>query len=228
LADTAELYRGVSGESYYRHRKMRRSPEAQRRQAALFARHIKPSDAVLDFGCGTGGILSEIECERRIGIEINEPSIADARRAGIEVFHDLQQIPAEQVDVAITNHAIEHVNEPYAIISELFRVLRPNGKLVVVVPFELPCIRRFRGWSRCPDVHLYSWNPRSLGNLIDACGFEVRESFILPVGYSRFNAWLSPLPLALGAAEWIFAHMLGRFGTVCVAQKPRSPSNDRG
>jgi hypothetical protein len=69
------------------------------------------------------------------------------------------------------------------------------------------------------DVHLYSWNPLTLGNLLTACGFDVVESFLERGGYSRYNAWLYPIRPLFAMAEWITAHLLGRFSTVCVAVK---------
>src|SRR5580692_8836638 len=107
-SDTSRYYVGKSGEDYYVHRRAIRAPDVQEYAARIFRPYISPSDTVLDFGCGTGGILKSIPCGRRLGVEINEAAVAEARDAGTAVFSDLAQIGPESVDVAITHHALEH------------------------------------------------------------------------------------------------------------------------
>lgn len=43
-------------------------------------------------------------------------------------------LPDRSVDVITLNHTLEHVDEPMAGLRERFRVLRPGGSVLVVVP----------------------------------------------------------------------------------------------
>lgn len=222
-ANVPRHYMGKSGDDYYLHRRARRAPDVQQYSARIFRPYISQSDTVLDFGCGTGGILRNIVCGRRLGVEINVASVAEARDAGLAVYSDLTQIATESADVAITHHALEHVAAPLLVLSQILRILKPGGTLIVVVPAESLRAQRFRTWRTVADVHLYSWNPLSLGNLLAECGFTVKEATIRSGGYSRFNRWLLRIPIAFRIAERTLAYALGRFNTVCVAQKPTSP-----
>jgi hypothetical protein len=76
-------------------------------------------------------------------------------------------------------------------------------------------------------VHIHSWNPLSLGNLVAECGFLIKEATIRSGGYSRYNRWLMRLPVAFRIAENLVAYTLGRFNTVCVAHKPKCPDLNR-
>jgi SAM-dependent methyltransferase len=223
VTDASQYYVGKSGEDYYVHRRSNRTQDVQEYSAQAFRPHISPSDTVLDFGCGTGGILKNIPCGRRLGVEINEASVAEARGAGIAVFSDLALIKSESVDVAITHHALEHVAEPHTVLLHLLRIVRPGGKLIVAVPAEPPRARKFRTWRPVNDVHLYSWSPLTLGNLLTACGFTVQKAVVQSGGYSRYNRWLVRLPIVFRIAEKSVAYALGRFSTVCIAQKPTDP-----
>lgn len=188
------IYTGEAGALYFDHRWQRRSEDAQLHSARLFMPFVPPESTVIDFGCGTGAILKHLACTRRIGIEINEPSLREARANGIEAHASLSDVSSSSCDLAISHHALEHVPEPRAVLAELHRVLRPGKLVVLVVPCEMPAAFANRRWTRKPDVHLYSWNPLSLGNLVDACGFAVRDTRIVTGGYSRYIQWLESVP----------------------------------
>src|SRR4051812_32008543 len=71
-----------------------------------FTPHIKPTDEVLDFGCGGGYLLKNIDCKRKLGVEINAHARSVARDNGVEVFASLNEVPASSVDVVISNHCL--------------------------------------------------------------------------------------------------------------------------
>src|SRR5438034_9091082 len=45
-----------------------------------FAPHISPADTVIDFGCGGGYLLKNIECAERIGVEVNDTARSFAEK----------------------------------------------------------------------------------------------------------------------------------------------------
>jgi glycosyltransferase involved in cell wall biosynthesis len=58
--------------------------------------YILSSDDVLDFGCGSGGLLSVLECKSRVGVDINPVArlaAAEVQRyeAGLVVRRDSQE-----------------------------------------------------------------------------------------------------------------------------------------
>ena len=134
--DASQYYVGKSGEDYYVHRRAIRAPDVQEYAARTFRPYTSQSDTVLDFGCGTGGILRSIACRRRLGVEINEAAVDVARAAGIAVFSVLALIRSESVDVAITHHALEHVAQTDMVLTHLFRIVRPGGLFGLTSDFE--------------------------------------------------------------------------------------------
>ena len=214
------LYTGAAGARYEEHRFKCRSNYAQRTSAQVFLRFAAETMTVVDFGCGNGGILANIPCAKRIGVEINEAGAVDARARGIEVFSSVSELPDACADLVISHHALEHVPNPYGIIVHLRRILRPGGRVVIVVPCELPNMRYFRKWTPALDVHLYSWNPRSLGNIVHDCGFTVEQTAILSGGYSHYTKWLEAIPVLHNMSAQLLAWALGRFQVTCVARVP--------
>lgn len=78
----------------------------------LFSGFIAPDNAVLDFGCGGGFLLKNIECKKKIGVEINETAAKTACENGLEVYHRADDVPDNYVDVIISTNALEHTHHP--------------------------------------------------------------------------------------------------------------------
>ncbi len=134
--------------------------EAARRFRPL----VKSDDVCLDFGCGGGRILEFLEVGHRIGVEPSEVSAETARGRGIEVYPTLQDVGTETVDVIISNHALEHCRSPFQELADMRRVLKTDGRLVLVLPLDdWRRSRRFDPDDR--NHHLFAWTPLHIGNL---------------------------------------------------------------
>lgn len=140
-----------------------------------FSPFLRPGQRVLDFGCGSGALLRAIAGAERslVGVEINPIAVKTAQAAGLEVVTTLDEIRDETVDMVISNHALEHTENPLAIMRQLRRVLRPGGRLVLVVPCDQA---RFAFCLNDPDLHLFSWSAGNIGNCARVAGFEVERA----------------------------------------------------
>ena len=162
-----------------------------------FQSEIKPTDDVLDFGCGSGFLLKGLTCASRSGIEINPAAIPVARKNGVTVYTAVEDAPEAAFAVLVANHAPAHPLRPLDHLEVPRTKLKVGGKLVLVVPCE-----GLSNAYRPGDInnHLYTWNPMTLGNLLTEAGFQVRESKAFvhkwPMGWRRFkglyfrNRWL--------------------------------------
>ena len=95
------------------------------------AGHARSSGLVLDIG-------SQIRRYRQyfpgaVGIDL-------ALLASIDVNADAERLPirADCVDLVVTTEMLEHCHEPSAVISEIHRVLRPGGEVVLTTRFLFP------------------------------------------------------------------------------------------
>jgi SAM-dependent methyltransferase len=166
----ASRYLGSAGRHYaatvQRHR-----AESGRLNRDKFAPLVRCTDSVLDFGCASGALLLALDVAERLGVEVNEQTRREAAAAGVLVFDSVAFIPEDRVDVVISNHALEHVLSPYAVLRSLRRVLRPEGRLVLCVPAD--------DWRNEPrwrpddaNHHVFAWTPLTLGNLLQEAGFD--------------------------------------------------------
>tara|TARA_B100000767_G_C19616303_1_gene472063 strand:+ start:254 stop:913 length:660 start_codon:yes stop_codon:yes gene_type:complete len=138
-----------------------------------FSDYIKKDDIVLDFGCGGGFLLKNINCKKHIGVEINPTAFEIAKKNGIEIYNCVEDIPDEYVDVIISNNALEHTLRPLDELKALKSKLKVEGKIIFVVPCE-----SIKYSYKPNDInhHLYSWSPMCLGNMFTEAGFSLIES----------------------------------------------------
>jgi SAM-dependent methyltransferase len=155
---------------------------------------------VLDFGCADGLFLRNLPAARRIGVEVNESvrklceNMSVTTGIHVELASELSEIKPAIVDVAISNHSLEHILDPLRALQELWRVLRPGGRLIIVTPFDDWRSRIHRNWTPVdPDNHLYTWSPRNLGNLLSEAGFRVESVEFRRFTLSSRLTWISTM-----------------------------------
>jgi SAM-dependent methyltransferase len=139
-----------------------------------FINSIKQSDVVVDFGCGGGFLLNNLECGRRIGIEPNPSAAESVKHLGIEhfpsTFDALGALGERFADVVISNNALEHTINPLQELLNLKSLLKAGG----VIHFVVPCDSiRYSYNPKDINYHLFSWSPQNLGNLFTEAGFNV-------------------------------------------------------
>jgi 2-polyprenyl-3-methyl-5-hydroxy-6-metoxy-1,4-benzoquinol methylase len=158
------------------------------------------ADSILDFGCGSGGMLSAFATNFRvIGIEPDSGARNTAKDLGHTVFESAETALANNVNVGIVTlfHVIEHFYEATVELNRILKLLRPGGLLVIETPnstdvllskYESEEFSNFTYWSHHPMLHSH----RSLEQLVKRCGFEILENS----GVQRYDLnnhlyWLS-------------------------------------
>ncbi|MBB2972586.1 SAM-dependent methyltransferase [Mesorhizobium sp. RMAD-H1] len=76
------------------------------------------------------------------------------------VFDEELPLPDSSVDRILLVHALEHAENPSETLKEMWRVLAPNGRLVIVVP------NRRGVWARFEHTPFGSGRPYSRGQLV--------------------------------------------------------------
>jgi SAM-dependent methyltransferase len=205
----------------------------------------------LDFGCAEGGYAAALlnnGARTVVGVDVEEGRIREAiaRRIPNACFHVFNGARLDfadgSFDGAFVNEVLEHVVDEQESLSEILRVLRPSGHLVVMSPnrwFPIEGHRVSIGNLRFGPAPLIPWLPepltrnwtearnywpRQLVGHVRKAGFTVLEvGFIWPV-FEQYP-WL-PAQIISSYHKWI--HQLDafpglrRFGlsTLIIAIKP--------
>ena len=98
---------------------------------------FKLKGKLLDIGCGTKPYIELFkEIDEYIGIDIENDGHSHETEQ-IDVFYDGKTIPFSNnsYDVVFSSEVFEHVFEIDDLLIEIKRVLKPNGELLITVPF---------------------------------------------------------------------------------------------
>lgn len=137
------------------------------------------SGTLLDVGAGTmpfrGDVVDLVTEYRSLDLERRAPDVdfvADVRA--------MEPVGSDSFDVVLCSQVLEHVDQPAVALAEMYRVLRPGGRLVLTVPFL----------SRLHEepFDYFRYTRYGLVALLEGSGFQVREvapagSFLCFVGH---------------------------------------------
>ena len=152
-------------------------------------RKDRQAGRLLDIGCGEGTFLALAQKEgwQIYGTEISAFASKYATASlGTNIFcGDLLSTGFEEnfFDVVTMWHVLEHVSNPKRYLSEIHRILKPKGLLVLAVPNVNNIIFRiaYRIIKRRKvklftigekEVHLYHFSPNTLKDFLDRTGFD--------------------------------------------------------
>lgn len=122
---------------------------------------------LLDVGSGTKPYRDYFEhCYSHVGLEI-EPDEHRAKNKNADFYYDGKVFPFENssFDSILCNQVLEHVFDPELFISEIYRVLKTDGKAIITVPFL---------WGEHEVPHDYArYSSFGLKHLLTRHGFEI-------------------------------------------------------
>ncbi|KKU81366.1 MAG: hypothetical protein UY10_C0059G0002 [Microgenomates group bacterium GW2011_GWA2_47_8] len=133
---------------------------------------------LLDFGCGTGHLLKEvvkIRPDYRIyGVDISTKALEVAKTRvprGVFRFVSNDQhipFPNNSFDIILALDVLEHIYDTKTVFTELARVLKPNGMLIITVPYNgklkliLATLVAFDGYFNPYSPHIRFFNKSTL------------------------------------------------------------------
>lgn len=159
---------------------------ASRRRLLLentaFAKTIPPGALVLDAGAGDAPYRSLFAHARYESADF----LSSNRKYAKPTYEcDLVSIPVEDArfDFVVFNQVMEHLPEPGAVLAELFRVLKPSGKMIYTGPLF------FEEHEQPYDFYRYT--RFGVRHLFEKAGFAVErldwlEGFFGTTGYALF------------------------------------------
>ncbi len=173
-----------------------------------FKQYVSDEDRILDVGCGNGrlSLLFKDKDVQYVGVDNSEELIKIARKRNSN--YDFQKgtifdlpFSSNKFDKVFTIAVLHHIpSEKYRIksLSELYRVLKSSGKLILTTwsktPFNL-FLFRLKGWLRKvfanndlepgdyvkkwggqKELYYHFYTKKELVNLIKKAGFKVIDS----------------------------------------------------
>ena len=164
--------------------------------AAIMYLAPRPGGRVVDVGCGGGWMLAQLrdlgwQVE---GVDFDPQAAAVAAARGLTVHVGSlgqQRYPEAAFDAVTMSHVLEHVPNPAGLLVECRRVLKPEGRIVVVTPNagSLGHARFGPDWRGLePPRHLQVFTGPALGRLARSAGLRVLVLRSSATGAAFFHA----------------------------------------
>jgi len=150
-----------------------------------------PGHEILEVGCGEG-VMFEDTGIHPVQMDVSMKRLAHARDKGNTLLcGDGYHLPFRNASVStvLLVAVLEHTREPWRILAEARRVLKPGGRVVIVVPNDITMSagRLILGKFpiRYPD-HVTFTTPAKLRRWLSD-GFIIREKFPMPFRFLPFE-----------------------------------------
>jgi 2-polyprenyl-3-methyl-5-hydroxy-6-metoxy-1,4-benzoquinol methylase len=204
--------------------------QERKRLDLMYLDRLKPG-RMLEIGCGNGSRLARMHA---LGWEVEgqevDPGAAESVMQAhnfilhLGVLHKLS-LPDASYDAVIMNHVIEHIHDPIGILSECYRILKPDGTLVLTTPNSESLGHKTyqSAWMGLdPPRHLYIFSQKTLSTVVMKAGFRNFEVFTtsakaeafatgsLNIKYKGFHV-MGALPGMKVYAEGMFFQLFARF-----------------
>ena len=132
---------------------------------------------IIEVGTGAGGILQGVVGDDAdgIGCDFGFSYLKFAQSKSLRVFQgSISSVSDDSADVLIYSHVLEHIANPKNEIREMFRVLKDNGLVVIVVPGVYSIHRHYGGRlsQYLQSAHLHHYTRQHLRKLMDDGGFS--------------------------------------------------------
>lgn len=131
----------------------------------------------IDLGCGEMPYREKLQAQGEKYFSLDYPGATnyfDEKLNRIDVFGDAQKTPFthESFNTVFSSEVLEHVPDPRAMIEECYRILTPEGALLLTVPY-------------CYKIHLephdyFRFTKHGLHHLVTTAGFT--DVDIRPIG----------------------------------------------
>lgn len=191
--------------------------QAWRRKAVRLAQIRPREDSVVDVACGTGDLtfaFAQANPAHVLGIDFTPRMLEIARQKDSERSRPEDEGPVpefrvgdamdlqledESADVVSIAFGIRNVSDPAQALREFRRVLRPNGRLVIL-EFSVPrnpvlragynfyfhhVMPRTATWLSRDKTGAYKYLPRSVATFIDR---DTLQTMMSDAGFSRITA----------------------------------------
>jgi len=143
---------------------------------------------ILDVGCGTGAnLLMLSKYGDAEGVDVSEDALAFCRARGLDQVKlgAGEELPYEDgtFDLVTAFDVVEHMDDDFAGVTEMRRVLRPGGRVLLFVPTFMFL------WGLQDEVsnHRRRYRLPELRRVLEQAGFEIERStyanitFFMPI-----------------------------------------------
>ena len=148
----------------------------------IIAKYVFSDMKGIDFGGGRGPIFGNAEIVDILEIDSEGREIK---------YHNLNKFKSDILDYVFSSHTLEHVEDLRHELNELHRVLKENGKLILLLPSHT-CYRWNVGGGNTHERNLYLSTDKHADYMKDFVDFVEIDTYIRVSGFNIIeveNCW---------------------------------------
>ncbi|WP_396211444.1 class I SAM-dependent methyltransferase [Flavobacterium sp.] len=171
-----------------------------------------PKGRILDIGAGVGDFLSVCKNDgwQTVGIEPSEKAKAIAIQKGVSFVNDLASLENNSFDIITMWHVLEHVPNLEEYISELKRLIKANGTIIIAVPnfnsFDANYYGKFWAAYDVP-IHFWHFSKTAIAKLFAPQKLKLQK--VLPMKFDSFYVSLLSEKYKNGKMNYLKAFWIG-------------------
>lgn len=151
----------------------------------FFQRFISTNATVLEVGAGYCEFINNIQAKHKLALDLN-PDTARYAAPGVQVIQssstDMSAISSGLIDIAFASNFFEHItrDDILSTMREVARVLKPNGRFLILQPNIRYCWRDF--WMFFD--HITPLDQYSLTEALEMSGFRPVRTIVRFLPYT--------------------------------------------
>lgn len=173
---------------------------------------LSEKGTILDIGAGVGDFLLTAKNDgwQIVGIEPSEKAKSIAINKGVSFVNEMSEIEDHSLDIITMWHVLEHVPNLEHQISELKRMIKPNGTIIIAVPnfnsFDANYYGKYWAAFDVP-IHLWHFSKTAIQKLFGKHNLELTK--VLPMKFDSFYVSLLSEKYKTGKMNFINAFFIG-------------------
>lgn len=190
---------------------------ALKNKVNLISKLIPQKGTVLDIGSGTGDFLITAKNNgwEIKGLEPNPKAKQIAVSKGVVFVDTLENIADDSIDLITMWHVLEHVPNLEEQFTQLKRIVKPNGYILIAVPnyksFDAKYYKEFWAAYDVPR-HLWHFSKTAIQKLASNYGLELKNT--KPMWFDSFYVSLLSEKYKTGKMNFIKGFLIGFISNV--------------
>ena len=139
---------------------------------------VRLGSAILDVGCGNGDLITKLGGAGLTSLTGIDPFTAESRSLGhhVQLVKETVYEHKGAYDIVMLHHSFEHMANPEAALTEVQRLLKPDGWAMIRIPISDSFVWGYYGvdWVQLdPPRHLFIHTRKGMGALAGRVGLEL-------------------------------------------------------
>lgn len=178
----------------------------------LISSYVGKKGNLLDIGAGTGDFLAYAQKKnwKVTGIEPNSKARELAQKKGVSFVEDMAELSDNSFDVVTMWHVLEHVPDLDKQLTELKRICKSGGFIVIAVPnYKSYDAKHYKEYWAAYDVprHLWHFSKTSVQKLFSEKGMKLEK--VYPMYFDSFYVSLLSEKYKSGKMNFLKAFWVG-------------------